>query len=150
MQLHAIVFGGVQSGACLYALRGGSPERAVAGMMAVAMLATATTPVIPHVTFHRVEPIPFAVDLLLLVGLVALAARANRFWPLWVAAAHLLAVTVHGVRAYDQTILPIVYAKLTGWTAYLMIILLVLGTWRHLMRVRTRGFERDWSPLVWW
>ena len=89
------------------------------------------------------------IDLAFLASLIVIAVRADRFWPLWLAALQLVAIGVHGVRAYDPHILPIVYARIVGEIAYPMLALLVIGTVRHHSRALRFGGERDWSPLKW-
>lgn len=150
MQAHVLIFYGIQFAACLYAVRaGGLPERLVAIMMAVAALATSAVPWQSHRSFWMIEEQRVYIDVALMIGLAVLALRANRFWPIWVAALHLLAVGVHGVRAYDPAVLPIVYAKLVGWIAYPMVVVLIWGVRRHRQRVMAGGPEGDWSPLIW-
>jgi len=133
-----------------YALwRGGKPERLVGSVLLIAMIATALMPVAPGRSYYMLHLPLLAIDLLLLSALTAVALRANRFWPLWLAALQLLAIGVHGVRAYDPHILPIVYARIVGEIAYPMLALLVIGTVRHHSRALRLGGERDWSPLKW-
>lgn len=133
-----------------YALwRGGKPERLVGSVLLIAMIATALMPVAPGRSYYMLHLPLLAIDLLLLSALTAVALRANRFWPLWLAALQLVAIGVHGVRAYDPHILPIVYARIVGEIAYPMLALLVIGTVRHHSRALRLGGERDWSPLKW-
>ena len=90
----------------------------------------------------------FAVDTALLLALIALAVRANRFWPMWVAALQLLSLGIHTTVAIYPTILPSVYNRTAGAIAYPMIVLLIIGTARHYRR-RAHTDEQDWSPLIW-
>jgi hypothetical protein len=150
LDLRQIIFFAVQAVTCLYAFRRGAlPERSVAGMMAVAALATVASPVRPHISYYTVELPVLTIDLVFLGCLCILAARADRFWPMWVAALQLLAITVHGVRLYDTQLLPSVYSAAVGLMAYPMMALLVVGTRRHVKRVAARGPEPDWSVLRW-
>ena len=121
--------------------RGGQPERAIATMLMVAAIATGLIPTVPGITFATVVWPLFAIDILLLAGLVAVALVADRHWPLYFCAIHLVAVALHGVRAYDPTIVPNVYARLGGELAYPTLLILVVGTWRHALR----SPEPDWS-----
>lgn len=145
-----IVFEILLLAVALYAVRrGGAPERLVAIMLLVAAWTTLLLPFNPQTGFRHLETSRLAVDGALLFGLIAVALRANRFWPLWLAAFQLVAVGVHGVRAYDAGVLPIVYARLTGQIAYPMCLVLAIGTWRYRQRYlrRAQGGVRDWSPL---
>ena len=124
--------------------RGGQPERATAAMLIVAAVATGLVPTVPGVTFATVVWPLLAIDVLLLAGLTIVALVADRYWPLYFCAVHLMAVAIHGVRAYDADILPSVYARLGGELAYPTLVILVVGTWRH----RRRSPETDWSWQV--
>lgn len=127
---------------CLFAVRrGGSPERIVAALICLAVIATSLIP--PHTWRGVVAPL-LVIDAAMLAGLVGVALFADRFWPMYFAAVQLLTVGVHGVRAYDASVLPSVYARLAGELAYLTLAILAIGTWRHVKR----GPEADWSWQV--
>ena len=150
MPLRVVAFNLVQVAACLYALRrGGAPERWVAGMMAAAAVSTALLPYRPGLTFRSVDEPQLLVDVALMIGLTSLAVRADRYWPLWVAALQVIAIAAHLVRAMDATIVPAVYNQAIGKLAYPMILLLIAGTWRHRRRGLAGTRDADWSPLRW-
>ena len=149
MQARVLIFYALQLTASLYALRrGGGPERWTAWMMAGAAVLSSLLASGVSTSFESVNPALLAIDLALLFGISALAARANRFWPMWVAALQLLAIGLHIIRGIDPTILPAVYNRTVGKIAYPMILLLVAGTARHSRRERAGG-EYDWSPNKW-
>ncbi|WP_267378106.1 MULTISPECIES: hypothetical protein [unclassified Sphingomonas] len=126
--------------------RGGAPERLVGIMLFVAALAS-TAVTYPGRTYAEVNTWGLAVDVTLMIGLMAVAARADRYWPMYIAALHLLDVGVHGVRAFDPTILPVVYLRAPAFLGYPMLALLVLGTLRHSRRLDAGLPERAWTPL---
>jgi hypothetical protein len=137
--IRATLFLAATAAASAYAVRrGGQPERISAALVVAATIATM---VIPAASYRTVVWPLFAIDAALLVGLVAVALVADRFWPLYLAAVQLLTVALHGVRAYDLVILPAVYARIGGELGYLAIGILAVGTWRHWRR----GDEPDWS-----
>lgn len=140
--VRSLLFITAATATCFYALRhGGQPERTVAIMV---VLAVVITTVLPRPHFAEIVWPLLAIDGSLLVGLLLVAMWADRFWPLYFAAVQLLAVTLHGVRAYDPTILPDVYARVGGLLAYPVLAILAIGTWRH----RRRTPEPDWSWQV--
>lgn len=140
--LRAAAFAPAAAVTCVYAWRrGGQPERVTAAMTATAIVATL---VVPRADFSRVVDQLLLIDGALLLGLTAVALAADRFWPLYFAALQLLTVALHGVRAYDPAILPAVYARLGGELAYPTLVILAIGTWRHVRR----GAEADWSWQV--
>ena len=122
---------------CFAVRRGGRPEQATAALLTVAAIATT---LLPGASVRSVVWSLFVVDLTLLVGLTAIALSADRFWPMYFSAVQLVTVGLHGVRAYDQTLLPAVYARLGGELAYPTLLILAIGTWRHHRRLP----ETDW------
>jgi hypothetical protein len=137
----------VVQGAITYvaARRGGAPERIVGFALLLAALATALVPFDPLHMFQSVNWYALYIDSALLAVLLLIAARADRYWPLWLAALQVITIGVHGVRAYDPFFLPIVYARLAGEIAYPMLAVLLAGIVRH----GRRPGEPDWSPFKW-
>lgn len=118
-----------------YALaRGRWPERYAAVSTTVALLVGWLFPPDAVSAYQYVEIEQATIDVLLLGGLLFLAARADRFWPMWLAAMQLTAVALHGVKAYDAALLPIIYNRLVEWVGYLMLLTMTVGTWRHQKR----------------
>ena len=131
--------------ALLAIYRGQKPERIAAAMMSVAFVVSALLPETTSSRFDRLYLELFKVDAGLFVGLLLLALVANRYWPMWLAALQLLTLGVHLVKVYDPTILPIVYARVSGEIGYPMLVLLVIGIGRAHRRLKINGAERDWS-----
>lgn len=130
----------------LYAFsRGGGPERLAAMLLLLARLATLVMPFDYQTTFRTINWGNFLVDLGLLVALMTLATRANRFWPMWMAAIQLLTIGMHAVRVYDMQIVAIVYSRLSGQLAYPMLAMLAIGVWRHRQRLQAFGSDPCWS-----
>ena len=150
--IRILIFETIQLAVSAYAIaRGGAPERAIGGMLLIAALATLLIPIDRLNPYWTIEWNRLSIDLLLLAGLLGVALRANRFWPLWVAALQLLTIGVHGVRLYDPDVLPVVYARLTSQIAYPICAVVLIGTLRFRRR-RSRHAarpERDWAPLRW-
>lgn len=147
--IRIILFEVLQLAVSGYALlRGGVPERWVAALLLAASWATLLASAAPVGGFRTVEVYRLSIDLALAAGLTLIALRANRFWPLWIAGFQLMTVGLHGVRAYDPAILPIVYSRLTSQVAYPMCLVLALGTWHYRRRARNDGAPPSaWSPL---
>lgn len=140
-----LLFNLLLAGATIYAfIRGGAPERVVAAAFIAAAAATYLPPP-DFTTFERAEFGLFVIDSALLAVLIAVALRANRFWPIWVAACQLFTVLVHITMAYQRDILPIVYFVVVIRISYPMLILLVIGTERHFRRKKRFGSDPDWS-----
>lgn len=143
---HIYIFYAVQIAACLYALRvGGSPEKAVAILLLVAAVSTTLNDQLRSPSFGGVDSFRVGIDAVLFVGLVGVAALANRFWPLYISALHLIEITVHGVRAYQPELVPWIYSVAVGKIAYPMLLVLIIGTARHRRREADYGTDPDWS-----
>lgn len=141
-----VAFNLAQLGITGYALwRGGGPERAVAALLLAASLATIATPTIDRVSYFTVFYAVMWIDLALFLGLAAVAALADRFWPMWLAALQLVALGAHGVRAIDPTLWAAAYWLVTTKIAYPMLLLLFAGTWRHRRRLAAGLPEWSWS-----
>ena len=71
----------------------------------------------------------FIADGLLLALLVGIALRTLKFWPIFAAGFHLLAVLTHAARMIDAGMGAWAYATAAVIWAYLVIITLAVGTW---------------------
>lgn len=71
------------------------------------------------------------VDTIVLLGLGMIAMRSKRFWPLWIAAFQLIAVTTHLVMLIEPDQVLQAYAILQGLWAYPMLIVLLVTTLRR-------------------
>lgn len=141
----------LQVGVSLYAIiKGGGPERIVGLALLIAAglgLLVQEQPLVG--SFVSVDWSLLAIDLGLLAVLIAVALNSDRFWPLWVAAFHVLGTGAHMVRGFDVGIEPVAYAILLASWSYPIMILLALGTLRHSERLKRDGHDLDWSfPLL--
>jgi hypothetical protein len=91
-----------------------------------------------------------AIDAMALVGFVWLALRSPRYWPLWAAGFHLLAVVTHIARIIDPHVRPWAYVTAGILWGYLLVVALavgVIGAWRERMRWR-KAAEELGGPAV--
>lgn len=133
-----------------YALwRGGGPERAAAVIVVIGtILAFVAEPLGLH-PYGSVAIGMFLLDLAMMVAFQILALRADRFWTIWVAGLQQAAVLVHITRAIAPDIAPLAYAiGLKAWS-YVILMLIIAGTWRHHRRLQIYGSDRCWSPIRW-
>lgn len=129
------VFGSLQALVLAYAFsRGRGPERFAALATSGALLAGWLLPFNEATAYQAVEVGQLTIDVSLFVALLVLAIKADRYWPIWLAAVQLVALGFHGVRAYDPDILPVIYNRLVGWLGYPMLILMTIGIWRDRKR----------------
>jgi hypothetical protein len=139
------VYTALAFGCWAYALaRGGGPEKAGATVIAVSILLAWVT---PPLTLRTIEFELVAVDILWMIAFLALALKADRFWPLWIAAFQVITLAGHVVRLIEPDIAGRTYVFMVVVWSYPMILLIIVGTWRHQQRLARFGFDRSWSRL---
>lgn len=146
---HILIFNLTLCATCACAIyAGGAPERWTALLFVLAAAATFAAPFYNAAQpFSRLEPMLLGVDVMMLVGLLAIAVRADRYWPLYVSALHIIAIAVHGAKAFQPSLVPWMYAGASSKIAYPMLLLLVIGAIRHRRRVARFGSDPDWSAF---
>lgn len=126
-------------------LRGGTPERIVGAMMPIAYIGTVVFQSQFPVRFHGVELGIFIVDCAMLAALLAVALRAERFWPIWMTGLQAVAVAAHLAKMASPAVIPWAYAAMLAFWSYPMMAMLAIGTWRHRQRMAAFGADRSWS-----
>ncbi|MDC0886676.1 hypothetical protein OAS19_02665 [Altererythrobacter sp.] len=127
-------------------LKGGGPERATA-LTLLAMLWVDDIYhmlVGPHYALEAVDAWHMFVDLSVLAALIGIALRANRLYPLALAAAQIVAFTAHIARLAVEQMSSLSYYLLYVMPSYFQLIILAIGIWRHFQRVREIGPYRAW------
>lgn len=144
--LHKLLYFGLLALCCGYALaRGGTPERLGAIILLIASVLTPLMRSWNMARFQGLEPSILALDLVALAAFVALALRANRFWPLWIAAIQLLGCTGHIAKALNPAIDPWAYYVMVALGGYPMCLIIAIATRRHRRRMAERGVDPSWN-----
>ena len=144
--MRMIIFNALLLGSCSYALlRGGAPERIVGGAMLAAYAATLLSYSELSTRFDHVEMAVLIVDAILLCVLVAVALRADRLWPLFVAGLHISTVGAHLIKFFDLNMIRVTYAVMIAAWSYPMLGFLAIGTWRHRRRLTIHGHDHPWT-----
>ena len=126
---------------------GGGPERAIALVWLVLFkIVDGVYDTIWSPAFKPEELDVFSAtnDTVALIILVIVAVRANRMYPLGIAAFQVLATMSHFVNAVADHISPIAYVILAVTPGYFQLLLLAGGLYAHRNRVREHGSYRDW------
>ncbi len=79
--------------------------------------------------YSQTETGVLVVDLALLAGLVILALRSDRFWPMWAAAFQLVGTMVHIASMTETADFAWAYAVGLIFWSYPVLIALMVGTW---------------------
>jgi hypothetical protein len=133
---------------CGYAIWcGGAPERTGAAIFLIAVVFTQVAVSGAASRFRSVEEGVLIVDLAMAVSLLILALRAERLWPLWVTALQVIGTAGHAVKLANPDVIPRAYAFVLAFWSYPMLLLLVLGTFRHQRRMARFGADRSWSSF---
>jgi hypothetical protein len=110
---------------------GGRDERAAATGYIVAAAATWIVAMTQRVHYREPQYAVMAVDIVFLVFLLLIVRRSRRFWPLWVAAAHLVGIFTHIVRILQPSTLAEAYASVQPFWAFPMLFALAVGTFHN-------------------
>jgi hypothetical protein len=93
------------------------------------LLATIASQMWTSTNYVHTETIVLMIDAALLIGLVILALRSDRFWPMWAAAFQLVGTTVHFASMTETGNYAWAYAVGLIFWSYPVLIALGVGTW---------------------
>ncbi|HZB69033.1 MAG TPA: hypothetical protein VE403_01590 [Sphingomicrobium sp.] len=120
---------------CGYALwRGRKFEQLSALIFIAATVASVVARSALNENYSAVARSDLVIDLLVLIALVAVALRSDRFWPLWVAGLQLTISLSHVLKAIQPDLLPLAYAAAERFWSYPTLIILFIGAWRQHQR----------------
>ncbi|GGZ09062.1 hypothetical protein [Novosphingobium colocasiae] len=136
-------------------IKGAMPEKLLSGALVGAIVADLLYhAVIGSTSYANLELGHATQDIVLFAISWAIALRANRVYPLWIAGAQLISVTSHVYRAAFEHIHPVVYAVMMRLPFYVNVLALLLGLTAHIRRTARigkypswRGYsDRFWAP----
>jgi len=123
----ALLFWGLTLTCCGFAAGyGGWAGRWIAGLYVAACLGTLAA-LLTQLDWHHTHYAIFAVDTALLVALIAVALRSDRWFPVWFAGFHLVAVISHLASIVAPGFAPKIYFLLQGFWSVPMLFTLALG-----------------------
>lgn len=134
----------------LWALRqGDGPEKASALTFAALGLVDRLYHflVTPAFELESVDYWHFSLDIAVLAVIVPIALRANRIYPLLLAAFQLIAVNSHIARDAFTQITPLAYSLTYVLPSYAQLAILTFGVWAHVRRVKRFGPYRAWRQV---
>ena len=130
----------------LYAFwAGGWPERVGAAAYALSVAATHVILTAQHSRWLNVETGVFIVDAIVFLAFVAIALRADRYWPIWVSAFLGLGVLGHLGRLAGPDVLWWAYAVVLTIWSYPILALIALGSFLHRQKTTGTNPGRSWS-----
>lgn len=133
---------------CAYTFRfGGRAGRWCVWLIVFTTLLTIIAATVGSPRDH-VVPMMVVADVTFLIGLVLLALRSNRRWPIWMAAFQLNCVLAHVVGMLaPKMVSPVYYAMATIWGIPTLLVM-VIGTMldvRHERNARFKALEEEAS-----
>ena len=133
--------------ALIAALRwGASPERVSVSVLVAMPVADAVYHLIVDrgAFYQSVDIGHLVIDSVAALSLLALAANANRIYPLWMAAFQVISVLAHFAREASVAVAGLAYAYLAYGPFYFELVALLTGIALHARRQRRRGTYRSW------
>jgi hypothetical protein len=143
---HIFLFLLLLLGSAGYALwRGGAPEQ-IAAVNVIAgtagsIIAASRAPI----RWMNVEVGLLAIDTMMLAVVILLLIRANRLWPIFMAAMLIDQIAGHFLRALDPHLYPFLYWLTSSLWSYLVLITLVIATRGHRLRLKRFGRDESWA-----
>jgi hypothetical protein len=126
--------------------RGAGPERLCAAVMVgMEALDLVYHFIVGRGAFHESVDIGhLVIDLAAGAAFLFVALKANRIYPLWMAALQLTSVLAHFAREANPHAAGLAYAYLGYGPFYLELVVLFAGIALHARRVRRKGTYRSW------
>ena len=129
----------------LYALwAGGGPERLGAAVYALSVAATHLVRTANSQRWLDIGAGELIVDASTFLIFVAIALRANRYWPLWVSAMLGIGMLGHLARGIVPDTFWWAYAVVLTIWSYPILVLIALGSFLHRRRLGRYGADRSW------
>ena len=128
--------------------KGGPPERLGLVILIIGSVATFVAGTLEGQEFKSFEVSVFLVDVAVLLAFLWLAIRADRFWPMGVAALQLVGLASHAAELASSRIIAWVYSIGQALWSYPIILLIVWGTVRHQRRLARHGADASWTPSL--
>jgi hypothetical protein len=129
------------------ARKGGGPERWMAAILLLMLLADQALHLIVPARYGAVDVGHFAIDIFGAAATGLLALVAHRFWPMAAAVLQILPLLAHFSRFVNLAMHPAAYMTMQVSASWLLPPLLVLATWRHQQRLRQSGSDPSWQRL---
>lgn len=125
---------------------GDAPERACAATLFVMTYGDAAyhALLLQGPVYGTVDIWHLFIDLGVAAAFIAIAFRANRVYPLWLAAFQLVSVISHFARELTETLPKLAYGLMTYVPYYVVILVMALGLWHHARRQGRYGPYRSW------
>lgn len=146
--VNVAVFYSCLLGLVLYAsARGGGPERAAAAILALSAATDKVVLLLSGGRFAQWLPWLFTLDILTFGAVTIIAVRAERRWPMVMAAFLLVGVELQLGVWIAPVLNSQIYKLAHAYSAYPVMLVLLVGIYRHAQRSQVQP-ERDWTVFA--
>ncbi|NYT41997.1 hypothetical protein HZY97_14600 [Sphingomonas sp. R-74633] len=114
------------------------------GILVSAVAASILMPSTGAHRFYQLEVGLLTIDTCLFLAMTTLALKAQRYWPMWLAAVKFNTVVTH-LLILSPTLPPWSYAIANAAWSYPSPLLIAIGAIRHRQRLRRYGADPAWS-----
>ena len=125
--------------------RGGIPERIGAAVVLGGTLASVFAVSGAHARWLNLETGLLIVDATMLAVILILVVRANRLWPIPMAALLIVQVAGHFLKTLDPQIYPFLDWLTRSLWSYLVVGILIVATYNHRRRLKKHGQDASWN-----
>ncbi len=125
--------------------RGGTPERIGAAVVLGGTLASFFAVSGARARWLNLETGLLIVDATMLATVLILVVRANRLWPIPMAALLVVQVAGHFLKTLDPHIYPFLYWLTSSLWSYLVLAILIVATRNHRRRLKIQGRDPSWN-----
>ena len=128
---------------------GGLPEKYASTAFGLSFLAEYIwNNIVGFPGFRTFSLVRLGLDAAILLVLVLIALKANRWWPIWLSALQLIVVAGHVAAYLKIPAVSGVYWGMTALPAYPELIILLFGIIRHKKRITAVTRYPDWSKRI--
>ncbi len=124
--------------------RGGEPELYATLLLVFGFVLQGILYAYEPPVFARVDFTSLLHDLIITIGLVAIALNANRIWPLAAAGIQFVSLFSHSSRALQLSLDPWAYSLLDSVPYGLALACIIVGFVAHFRRYHQYGYDYDW------
>ena len=126
---------------------GGKPERWGFGILALMLVfQIAGYSVYERPRYDQLDYVALGADLIALCGFILLLRNAERVWPILAVVMVFFSLLGHLSRLTEDLLDP-AYLSFQSAPTIIILVTLPVAVLAHQWRLRTKGYDRDWSPI---
>ena len=124
-------------------MEGGAPERIAAAILLAGVILTILAQLLETNRYASVQWGVAVVDAGVLVGFLSVALLSTRYWPMWLAALQIIQFCSDFAKLLPG-VAELTYAMASSLIGYPLILIIIVATVRHRMRIAHYGLQPAW------